>query len=234
LISITDDNYTAYSEFRAAKNYLSRSETSQCIENALGVTLEKRHIFKEKDDSTSVSTTPYSEGPFCIRAGNFIKTIKAEKSILATETNWTTSDNIYKIIIRPFCQEDIFLDKRKSEALIALRGLMKEYVTAGWDGYEAAPISQVAYEEAVRFIKMLPSDVSLPDASPEPTGSIAFEWYKGKKQVFVASVSGKNTIEYAGLFGNNKHYGTVSFGSTIPTIILYLIHRLRRADFWKK
>ena len=74
---------------------------------------------------------------------------------------------------------------------------------------------------------MLPSDLPLPDALPEPLGSIAFEWYKAKDKVFVASVSGKGIVEYAGLYGiGNRDYGTARIENTFPKIVSHHIRRL--------
>lgn len=103
--------------------------------------------------------------------------------------------------------------------------VLAECSSPGWDGYDAIPINIAAYYEAIKFIERIPfSIIPMPEIIPEPGGEIAFEWYKGKRQVFVASVSGKNEIIYAGLFGMNKTHGTEYFGDSLsPTIINNLI-----------
>jgi hypothetical protein len=42
----------------------------------------------------------------------------------------------------------------------------------------------------------------------------------------VVTVSGKNSIAYAGLFGINKTHGTEYFSESLPTIILIGLNRL--------
>lgn len=128
-------------------------------------------------------------------------------------------------------KEELAKWQRLSETLKALQEVYKQYSEEDWDGYGAAPISIDAYSEAARLVKMLPSSVPLPDIMPEPSGEIALEWYKGKKFVFVISLSGNNIISYAGLFGeNSKTYGTENFGGSLPKSILESIHRIFPKD----
>ena len=77
------------------------------------------------------------------------------------------------------------------------------------------------------MIASFPLFLPLPDVVPEPTGEIAFEWYKDKHHVFVISVSGNNIITYAGLFGKmSKTRGTEYYTDSLPSIIIENIQRL--------
>lgn len=112
--------------------------------------------------------------------------------------------------------------------LRALDEVFEECSQEGWDGYDARPISEETYNEARIFIESLPftSSIPMPDIIPEPGGEIALEWSKGSRQVFVASVAGKNEIVYAGLFGINKTHGAEYFGDSLPAIIINNLKRL--------
>lgn len=112
--------------------------------------------------------------------------------------------------------------------LSTLSKVFEECFEENWDGYNARPISFEAYEEARRFVELLPSYIPLPEVVPEPTGEIGLEWYKEKQYTFVISVSGCNIINYAGIFGEgNKTHGTEEFFSeSIPPTILQNIRRL--------
>jgi len=66
----------------------------------------------------------------------------------------------------------------------------------------------------------------MPEVVPEPSGEIGLEWSKGKDKVFVVSLSGKNEIVYAGLFGINKVHGVEYFGDAVPSTILENLRRL--------
>jgi len=141
----------------------------------------------------------------------------------------TTADTIpiifrYDLSHIPY---QFFEDRRFVGLISAVDELSMENSSPNWDGYEAKPILRSVRDEAVRLIKMLPSDLPLPEVSPEPLGTIAFEWYKAKDNLFIASVSGKGIVEYAGLYGiGNRDYGTARIENTFPKIVSYHIRRL--------
>ncbi len=117
---------------------------------------------------------------------------------------------------------------RMDEVLQSLDEVFWECSEEGWDGYDARPITEDAYIEAKRLIESLPltSFIPMPEIIPEPNGEIALEWSKGKRLVFVTSVSGKNEIVYAGLFGTNKVNGTEYFGDSLPSAIIENLRKL--------
>jgi len=129
-------------------------------------------------------------------------------------------------IVREFKKAESF--RHSDEALRSLDEAFEECAMHGWDGYDALSLSVDAYYEAQKFIKSLPliSPIPAPEIIPEPDGGIALEWLRGKRQVFVASVSGRNEINYAGLFGTNKVRGTEYFGDYLPSAILENLKRL--------
>lgn len=117
--------------------------------------------------------------------------------------------------------------QRLREALNALDEIYKSCNQEGWDGYDASPITERAYNEAIKLICLLPSAIPMPEIVPEPTGDIALEWYRGRQHVFLVSCAGKGAITYAGLFGlGNKAYGREYFGESLPSILVKNINRL--------
>ncbi|MEK6656598.1 MAG: hypothetical protein AABY58_04080 [Nitrospirota bacterium] len=127
------------------------------------------------------------------------------------------------------CYEKVVNDFRDTEtlgrplhqALQSLEEVFKECSEDNWDGYNAHPMTEGAYYEAVRLFEMLPSPTFLPDeVTPEPDGSISLEWYKGKTRLFAISLSGRNEIVYAGIFGPNEIHGTVYFGASVPKRVM--------------
>jgi len=115
---------------------------------------------------------------------------------------------------------------RVSETLSALNEIYLQYSQEDWDGYGAAAISPGAYEEAKKLIRLIPPSIGMPDILVEPTGEIAFEWWKAAGQVFVLSVGGKHRISYAGILSGDKAHGTVYFGDTFPSIVYDHLRRL--------
>jgi hypothetical protein len=86
-----------------------------------------------------------------------------------------------------------------------------------WDGEGASPISQVAVAEAQLLLLTLPIKFPLPEIFPETTGAIALEWYQAPGRRYVATFSGNQTVEFAGLFGTgNEIYGELRFPMGIP------------------
>jgi hypothetical protein len=105
--------------------------------------------------------------------------------------------------------------------------IYRECSKSGWDIYSSIPISVRVFLEATKLLDLLPSDSPSPEVTPEPTGEIAFEWYKGKNHVFVISIGGKNTISYAGLFGrHSKTYGAEYFFDELPRLVVDNVSRL--------
>jgi len=116
----------------------------------------------------------------------------------------------------------------KDQILMHLGEILVKYSFPNWDGEGATAISQDAYFEALRFVKNLPTyaDFPLPEIVPDNDGEISLEWYRSNRQVFVVSISGRNRLAYAGLFGANDIHGTESFGESIPFVILANLQRL--------
>jgi hypothetical protein len=105
--------------------------------------------------------------------------------------------------------------------------IYRECSESDWDNDGANPINEQTFLEAIMLLDQLPSELPLPEIIPEPTGNIALEWYKGKRHVYVISVGGKSTIEYAGLFGrHSKTYGAEYFSAELPSLIISHILRL--------
>lgn len=110
-----------------------------------------------------------------------------------------------------------------------------KYSVSDWDGYNAQPISQEAYFEASKLLRILPNSFPMPDILAEPEGGIGLEWYKDKGFSFLVSINGKNIITYVGRFGKNNHfYGTESYKDSVPEIILNGLKRLFRIHEAKK
>ena len=108
-----------------------------------------------------------------------------------------------------------------------LYNIYRECSESDWDNNGTNPINEQTYLEATKLLDTLPSELPLPEVIPEPTGNIAFEWYKGKRNVYVISVGGESTIEYAGLFGrHSKTYGAEYFSGELPGLIISHILRL--------
>jgi hypothetical protein len=109
---------------------------------------------------------------------------------------------------------------RIAEPLAALYQLYERCQVQDWDGEDAEAISFEALIEAEKLLRLLPSSIPMPEFLPEPTGSIAFEWYRGRNHVYVLSIAGKKAIEFAGLLGQgNEIHGRTNFEDSLPPAI---------------
>ena len=122
--------------------------------------------------------------------------------------------------------ESITFGRRLGEICDSLLETYKEASYSNWDAYGASPVTRDAYEEAKKIIDLLPSSIRMPEIVAEPTGEIGFEWRRGKEQVFVISVGGKQKITFAGIFGENRIHGVEYFGGTLPLVIIQHLRRL--------
>ncbi len=232
--SLITDNNKAFGEFLAAEKYLISSTASneRQINPLSGICL-KIIDYEGKQDAVA---EPISIGQR--ELANIRYFHNSPLFLEGTVTPFLSSSSIVsQIFIVDYKNYEwidsgeIYGERKVAKLISSMQNLCQEYSSQGWDGYDAEPIFRSACDEAMRFIRLLPFNIDLPEVVPEPTGSIALEWYKRKDHLFVASLSGNGTIEYAGLFGSgNKSYGSERLGGFIPPIILHHIHRILGND----
>lgn len=107
------------------------------------------------------------------------------------------------------------------EPLSALREMCESCAEINWDGEGASPISRNAFKEAERLLFLLPRTIPTPEIVPEPGGAIALEWYREPSKVYVLSVNGTGSLQFAGLFGvGNEEHGRRNFSTLLPPVVL--------------
>lgn len=122
--------------------------------------------------------------------------------------------------------ESITIGERLCKVSEALWKLLEECSCEDWDGYGAKPVEFETFLEAVRFAETLPNQFPNPEISADPDGEISFDWDEGPRSVFSVSVGKHKNLNYAGLYGTNKNYGTEYFGNELPKTILDNLRRL--------
>ena len=89
---------------------------------------------------------------------------------------------------------------------------------------EGENVSYAAFTEAIVFLQNLPVNFGLPDIGVEPSGAITFEWYKNPYKVFVISINGTNSIEFAALAGQgNELHAKMNYKDSMPVEIKSLL-----------
>jgi hypothetical protein len=108
-------------------------------------------------------------------------------------------------------------------ALEELWDVWDECREANWDGYDAYPVRQETYQAAYLLIESLPLGFPRPSIGAEPDGQITLEWYKSQRRCLSVSVDPDGFLHYAGLYGPNKRYGTMTFNGDEPTELISLV-----------
>ncbi len=110
---------------------------------------------------------------------------------------------------------------RIADPVASLYDLYEECGVANWDGEGAEPLSSDAVEEAEQLVYLIPSSIPIPEFVPEPSGAIALEWYEGRDRVYLLSVDGTKSIQFAAIMGRgNELHGRLNFDGSLPVMVL--------------
>ena len=97
-----------------------------------------------------------------------------------------------------------------------------------WDGYEAMAITSNEINIARKFLSMLPESIKTPEVSPDPDGSISFNWGEGHDLLFSVFPT-NNLLFYAGIFPNGANtQGQIPYYDEIPKEITIILSRFFR------
>ncbi len=112
------------------------------------------------------------------------------------------------------------------EALEELWEVWSECRHADWNGYDSMPVEQETYSGAYSLIESLPLGFPSPSIGAEADGHLTLEWHKSPTRTLSVSVDPAGFLHYAGLYGPNKRYGTLTFFSTAPLELIQLVRDL--------
>jgi hypothetical protein len=108
-----------------------------------------------------------------------------------------------------------------SAAISSLRELADDCARDDWDGDGAVALEPAAVANAERFLRALPEGIAMPECSPEPDGSVSFDWAESRCRLFSVSVSSSNRLAFAWLDGSDKGHGVSRFdGRAVPERVL--------------
>lgn len=112
------------------------------------------------------------------------------------------------------------------EALDELWEVWNDCRKTDWDGHGALPVDQETYRAAYLLIESLPLGFPKPSLGAEPDGHLTLEWYKSPCRILSVSVDPEGVLHYAGLYGSDKRYGSLTFFSTAPYELIQLVRDL--------
>lgn len=111
------------------------------------------------------------------------------------------------------------------DELVALYGTCS---ADNWDSQGARAVMEAAVRDAFDLLMVLPTSAEIPAVSPEPSGGIAFEWYRSPTHILVLSVNGSRAIQFAAMFGTgNEIHGKTNFTGSLPKAVQQLLESFR-------
>lgn len=126
-------------------------------------------------------------------------------------------------------ERSVALFGAKAAALVNLRTMANECAQDDWDAAGGQAIGLDALTRAERFVRALPSNVQLPECSPEPDGSISLDWSESKRRLFSISVGASDRLAFAWLDGSDRGHGVARFdGRVVPERMLFEIRSILR------
>jgi hypothetical protein len=114
------------------------------------------------------------------------------------------------------------------QALAELEDVCDEASRAGWDGYDAQPLNQVACGFAELFLSALPTTAPRPEVSASTDGEVALDWQFGERKALTVSIGSNGRCTFAWILGQNKNRGTAWFEDEIPASIVFALNQLAR------
>jgi len=91
-----------------------------------------------------------------------------------------------------------------------------------WDGFNAAPVSELTLRKAQAFIEGLPDSMPRPSLGAEPDGYVTFEWHRDATHTLAVSVGSSQSIYYAWICGYSRIYGRLPPGVALTDEIITL------------
>ena len=136
----------------------------------------------------------------------------------------TRLGNMLQSFLWPDSMQTATAQERYYQPLEALLELYRECAVQNWDGEGAQAVSEATINEAVDLLFLFPSQLPTPSFLAEPSGAIAFEWYKGPNKVLVATVDGTHAVQFAALLGEgNEAHGKANCNGSLPKAIRDLL-----------
>jgi hypothetical protein len=124
-------------------------------------------------------------------------------------------------------EQSFVLFGAKAAAISNVREVVISHAERGWDGDDGLAVSPIAALLTEAFIRALPSDVAMPEISPEPDGALSLDWIQSRSRVFTISIGLTDQLPYAWIDGTDRGHGVARFDfRTIPARILDGIRRL--------
>lgn len=114
--------------------------------------------------------------------------------------------------------------------ILELNEIYNNSKSPNWDNEDAEPISFVAFQQALKFIDLLPEGSTLPEISPDNDGYIEFEWFVDPASIsfYVTPTDVILFVVYYSI--DNRFSGRFNLNDGIPSWLIKQIKGLLNAS----
>jgi hypothetical protein len=118
-------------------------------------------------------------------------------------------------------EQSIVLFGEQRRCISDILNVAAEHAESGWDGEGANPVSPLAVDRAIAFIRALPRSFPMPEVAPEPDGSISLDWIHAHSRIFSVSVGSSDRLAFAWIDGTDRGHAVARFdGDRIPPLVI--------------
>jgi hypothetical protein len=124
-------------------------------------------------------------------------------------------------------EQEMVVSSPRSDTYNRLIDLYFECREPNWGGEAESCVNGTVLGLAEQFIRSLPKCTQMPDISPEPDGSLYFEWFQQPRRIMSLSIDAQGLVSWAALYGREDPRGSFRFaGNDIPETVLSLIKKV--------
>jgi hypothetical protein len=118
-------------------------------------------------------------------------------------------------------EQSIALFGPQTACISEILTVVAEHSRPDWNREGADPVSLLATDRAVAFIRALPRGFAMPEAAPDTDGSISLDWIDGRRRMLSVSVGVTDRLAFAWIDGTDRGHAVERFdGDRIPSLIL--------------
>lgn len=122
---------------------------------------------------------------------------------------------------RESIEQSIALFGQQADCISEIFAAAAEHSQPDWNGEGADPVSLLAADRAVTFIRAVPRGFPMPEIAPESDGSISLDWIYGRSRILSISVGVSERLAFAWIDGTDRGHAVARFdGDRIPPLIL--------------
>lgn len=118
-------------------------------------------------------------------------------------------------------------DRFETPAEMLVDALFEAAVFASQSPGEQCIPSADTQQEAIKLLRMLPSDIDMPGPVIEPSGAISWSWERGGDEVLILAVDGKGRVQRSAIVDGEESWDTTPLAENLQAEDLALLARFR-------